>query len=114
MHEMSLAEGVLQLVEETAMRENAQRVKLVVLEIGRLSSVEPEALRFCFEAVVDGKVASYRVQAPTDSYFADASALSSLLGNLEFASLDHARQALNQAILALDPCLPYEVELHDA
>jgi coenzyme F420-reducing hydrogenase alpha subunit len=64
--------------------------------------------------VVDGKVASYRVQAPTDSYFADASALSSLLGNLEFASLDHARQALNQAILALDPCLPYEVELHDA
>lgn len=64
--------------------------------------------------VVDGKVASYRVQAPTDSYFADASALSSLLGNLEFASLDHARQALNQAILALDPCLPYEVELNDA
>lgn len=57
MHEMSLAEGVLQLVEETAMRENAQRVKLVVLEIGRLSSVEPEALRFCFEAVVDGSIA---------------------------------------------------------
>ena len=57
MHEMALAEGVLQLVEETAMRENAQRVKLVVLEIGRLSSVEPEALRFCFEAVVDGSIA---------------------------------------------------------
>ena len=57
MHEMSLAEGVLQLVEETAMRENAQRVKLVVLEIGRHSSVEPEALRFCFEAVVDASIA---------------------------------------------------------
>ncbi|MGB4911753.1 MAG: hydrogenase maturation nickel metallochaperone HypA [Candidatus Dechloromonas phosphoritropha] len=56
MHEMSLAEGVLQLVEETAMRESAQRVKLVVLEIGRLSSVEPEALRFCFEAVVAGSI----------------------------------------------------------
>lgn len=64
--------------------------------------------------VVDGKVASYRVQAPTDGYFADAAALSSLLGNLEFASLDQAKQALNQAILALDPCLPYEVELNDA
>ena len=48
MHEMSLAESVLQLVEETAIREKAQRVKLVVLEIGRLSSVEPEAMRFCF------------------------------------------------------------------
>ena len=57
MHEMSLAEGVLQLVEETAMRENAQRVKLVVLEIGRLASVEPEALRFCFAAVAEGGIA---------------------------------------------------------
>ena len=57
MHEMSLAEGVLQLVEETAVREKAQRVKLVVLEIGRLSSVEPEAMRFCFEAVASGGIA---------------------------------------------------------
>lgn len=57
MHEMSLAEGVLQLVEETAAREKAQRVKLVVLEIGRLSSVEPEAMRFCFEAVASGSIA---------------------------------------------------------
>lgn len=57
MHEMSLAEGILQLVEETAQRERAMRVKLVVLEIGRLSSVEPEALKFCFEAVTHGSIA---------------------------------------------------------
>lgn len=57
MHEMSLAEGILQLVEETARREKAQRVKLVVLEIGRLSSVEPEAIKFCFEAVTHGGIA---------------------------------------------------------
>ncbi|MGE5471939.1 MAG: hydrogenase maturation nickel metallochaperone HypA [Bacteroidota bacterium] len=57
MHEMSLAEGVLQLVEETAQRERAARVKLVVLEIGRLSSVEPDALKFCFEAVTRGSIA---------------------------------------------------------
>jgi hydrogenase nickel incorporation protein HypA/HybF len=57
MHEMALAEGVLQLVEETAMREKAQRVKLVVLEIGALSSVEPEAMKFCFEAVTSGGIA---------------------------------------------------------
>ncbi len=57
MHEMSLAEGVLQLVEETARRERARLVKLVVLEIGQLSSVEPEALRFCFEAVTNGTIA---------------------------------------------------------
>ncbi len=64
--------------------------------------------------LVDGKVADYRVQAPTDNFFADAAALSSLLANLEFTSLDQARQVLNQAILALDPCLPYVVELQDA
>ncbi len=51
MHEMSLAEGILQLVEETARREQAQRVKTVVLEIGQLSSVEASALEFCFSAV---------------------------------------------------------------
>jgi len=58
MHEMSLAEGVLQLVEETARREGAARVKTVVLEIGQLSSVEPEALKFCFEAVTRGSIAA--------------------------------------------------------
>jgi hydrogenase nickel incorporation protein HypA/HybF len=57
MHEMSLAEGVLQLVEDTAKRESARRVKLVVLEIGRMSSVQPEALRFCFDAVTRGSLA---------------------------------------------------------
>lgn len=51
MHEMSLAEGILQLVEETAGREQAQRVKTVVLEIGQLASVEAAALEFCFMAV---------------------------------------------------------------
>ena len=39
MHEMSLAEGILQLVEETARRESAQRVTTIVLEIGQLSAV---------------------------------------------------------------------------
>lgn len=57
MHEMSLAEGVLQLVESTAEREQARCVKSVVLEIGALSAVEPEALRFCFDAITRGSVA---------------------------------------------------------
>ncbi|MCL2345690.1 MAG: hydrogenase maturation nickel metallochaperone HypA [Desulfobulbus sp.] len=58
MHEMALAEGVLQLVEETARRERAQRVKRVIVEIGQLSSVQPEALRFCFDAVARDGIAS--------------------------------------------------------
>lgn len=57
MHEMSLAEGMLQLIEDAAGRENATRVSAVYVEIGQLASVEIEALRFCFDAVVRDSVA---------------------------------------------------------
>ncbi|RTL47954.1 MAG: hydrogenase maturation nickel metallochaperone HypA [Rhodocyclaceae bacterium] len=57
MHEMSLAEGILQLIEDAARRDGFSRVSGVWLEIGQLSSVEPEALRFCFDAVTRGSVA---------------------------------------------------------
>nr|AAB60888.1 HypA2 [Cupriavidus necator H16] len=43
MHEMSLAVGVLQIVEDVA-HARFSRVTAVRLEIGRLSSIEPEAL----------------------------------------------------------------------
>lgn len=54
MHEMSLAESMIELVELTAEREGASRVRRVVLEIGRLAAVDPEAMRFCFDAVARG------------------------------------------------------------
>ena len=58
-----------------------------------------------------GRVREYRVWAPTDVFFADARALSRLLDGRAFASLAAARQAIEQGVLALDPCLPYTVEL---
>jgi len=57
MHEMSLAQGVLEILEDAARREGATRVRTVWLELGALSSVEPEAMAFCFEAVTRGTVA---------------------------------------------------------
>lgn len=57
MHEMSLAGSVLQMIEESARTQNFQRVHTVVLEIGRLAAVEPEAMRFCFDAVTSGSIA---------------------------------------------------------
>lgn len=54
MHEMSLAEGVVQIVEDTLRAEGCSRVKTVWLEIGQLAAVETEALRFCFDAVTRG------------------------------------------------------------
>lgn len=57
MHEMSLAEGVLQLMEDSAKTQGFARVKTVWLEIGQLSGAEPEAMRFCFDAVMRGSLA---------------------------------------------------------
>ena len=57
MHEMALAEGVLQIVEDAARREGFARVRAVWLEIGQLASVEPDAMRFCFDAVTRRSVA---------------------------------------------------------
>lgn len=57
MHEMALAEGVLQIVEENAAKQGYHRVRTVVLEIGRLSHVEVDSLRFCFDAVTRGGIA---------------------------------------------------------
>jgi hydrogenase nickel incorporation protein HypA/HybF len=57
-HELSLAEGIRELIEEAAQREGFSRVSGVWLEIGRLSAVETEAMRFCFDAAMHGSVAA--------------------------------------------------------
>ncbi len=57
MHEMALAESVLGIVEKGARSAGLRSVTAVRLEIGSLAAVEPEALRFCFGAVVKGSVA---------------------------------------------------------
>lgn len=54
MHEMSLAEGLIELVEEEARKAGAGRVKVVRLALGALGHVEAEAMRFCFDAVSRG------------------------------------------------------------
>lgn len=54
---MSLAESVLQIVEETAARQDFRRVTEVRLEIGALSGVEVDALSFCLDVVLKGSVA---------------------------------------------------------
>ena len=57
MHEMSLCEGVARILQETARTQGYQRVKVVWLEIGALSGVEVEAMRFSFDAVTRGTLA---------------------------------------------------------
>lgn len=57
MHEMSLCEGILEVLQEQARQQDYSRVKTVWLEIGKLSSVEPDAMRFGFDVVMQGSLA---------------------------------------------------------
>ncbi|MFK5984983.1 MAG: hydrogenase maturation nickel metallochaperone HypA [Pseudomonadota bacterium] len=61
MHEMSLCEGVLQVLEDNAKSQGFKRVIAVWLEIGGLSGVEPEAMRFCFDAVTRDTLADHAI-----------------------------------------------------
>lgn len=58
MHEMSLAESILHIVEDAARDQGFSRVQALRLEIGALAGVEAEALRFCLEAVLRHSVAA--------------------------------------------------------
>lgn len=57
MHEMSLCENIRELLEEQARVDGFDRVNKVWLEVGPLSCVEPEALRFGFDVVMRGSLA---------------------------------------------------------
>lgn len=57
MHEMSLAESVREIVDQTARANGARRVAAVRLEIGKLAQIEIDAMRFAFEVVKRGSLA---------------------------------------------------------
>lgn len=57
MHEMSIAEGIVQLLQEQSFSQRFSHVRQVWLEIGPLAMIEPESLRFCFDAVTRGTLA---------------------------------------------------------
>ncbi|WFU80383.1 hydrogenase maturation nickel metallochaperone HypA [Bradyrhizobium sp. CIAT3101] len=57
MHEMALCEGIIGIVEEEARKRPFSKVKAICLEIGVLSHVAPDAMKFCFEAVAARTIA---------------------------------------------------------
>ncbi|MGX7677752.1 hydrogenase maturation nickel metallochaperone HypA/HybF [Jatrophihabitans sp. DSM 45814] len=48
MHELSIAQSVVEAVTE---RLPDRQVSYVALQVGKLSGIEPDALRFCYELV---------------------------------------------------------------
>jgi hydrogenase nickel incorporation protein HypA/HybF len=56
-HEVSLVESVVALVEDERRKQDFSRVRTIRLKVGALGHAEPEALRFCFDAVTSGTIA---------------------------------------------------------
>ena len=57
MHEVGLAQQTLDIALDAAQRQGAQTIRSLHLRIGEWSGVEPDALRFALELVVQGTCA---------------------------------------------------------
>ena len=57
MHEISIAGAIIESVLDTAKKNNAKKVNEVFLEIGELTGLNPDQLRFIFKTITNGSVA---------------------------------------------------------
>lgn len=57
MHEITLSQRALEIIEQQALQAGARRVTGVWLKVGAFSCVEASALTFCFELVCRGTLA---------------------------------------------------------
>jgi hydrogenase nickel incorporation protein HypA/HybF len=57
MHELSLAQGILETILRRAQQDGFRKVNSVHLKVGRLAGVEIESLRFCFEVLSASTIA---------------------------------------------------------
>jgi len=89
MHELSLLENVREILEDHALSQHFNKVNKVTLEIGKLSCIEPEALRFGFNVVMQGSLAEQAELLIT-----------------ELPGLGECRQCQKQTVMATlhDPC----------
>ncbi len=54
MHEMSVAQNILEIVREHVSAEEEYKIKTIRLKIGELAGIVPDSLLFCFDAVKNG------------------------------------------------------------
>ena len=50
MHELSLVTEIVRIASESA---GEARIRRIVLEVGKLAAVQPDALRFCFQLAAE-------------------------------------------------------------
>jgi hydrogenase nickel incorporation protein HypA/HybF len=54
MHELSIAQNLIEIIEEAASQKNFSKVKKISLRIGEMACVDKEALSFCLEVASKG------------------------------------------------------------
>jgi len=59
MHEMAIAEGILEIALDYAQKNDAARIERIGLLLGELSGVETDALSLCFSSLVQGTPAEH-------------------------------------------------------
>ncbi len=65
MHEISIAGAIVDAVLDAAKKNGAREVKEVLIEIGELTALNPDQLKFIFETITTGTVAEgarYNIQ----------------------------------------------------
>lgn len=61
MHEISIAESILEIAQAEAFRRNALSVQRIKLQLGEFTTIVDEALKFAFEVVRQETIASEAV-----------------------------------------------------
>lgn len=52
MHELTIAAGILDIVQHNVLTADAPRVRAIRVRIGEMAGVVPDSLAFCFDAIV--------------------------------------------------------------
>ena len=53
MHELGIAQNILQIVRQSVPKNHAADVRAVRLRVGQLSGIVPDSLDFCFSVIVN-------------------------------------------------------------
>ncbi|MFH1136824.1 MAG: hydrogenase maturation nickel metallochaperone HypA [Pseudomonadota bacterium] len=54
MHEMSIAQSILDIVREEMERHRVSRLEAISIAVGALSAIVPSSLSFCWKVLTDG------------------------------------------------------------
>ena len=58
MHEMAIAQSLLDIVLEESLKHRLEQVKTIRLQVGALAAVVPESLAFCFDMLCKDTIAA--------------------------------------------------------